>query len=130
MLGANYNGSIFRHDQPNIIAKNPQQASIDGALVAYDSGGYVAGQTMAFNSTSLQWQKYASGGASGTNTALGFLLDNPPADNTTCSGTVPLRVIVGGEVWKTALTGYDANAKTNLSAREYPDFSGPTIVTF
>ena len=130
MLGTKFDGSIFRHDSINLIAKNPQLASIDGAMVGYDSGGYVSGQVMAYNNVSQLWQKYANSAASGLGGAVGFLLDNPPVDNTTCSGSVPLRVVVRGEVWKAAVVGLVSGVETDLKAREYVDFTGATIITF
>lgn len=130
MLTPKYDPSIFRHDAELIIARNMQRASIVGINLGYDSGGYVAGQTLAFNTTSLLYQKYVNGGSSGLGSALCFLLDNPPSDNTTASGNCQLRGLFAGEVFKAALTGLDSTAETSLGGHEYVDFTGVTIFTF
>lgn len=134
MLSPYFNQSIFRHDSPNILAKNPQRANIDGIALAYDSGGYVAGQVLARNSTSGLYQKYVSSGPSGTGTAACVLLDNLRGDYTTAAsgdvGTQAVRGVFGGEVFKDNLTGLDSGAITNLGARSYVDFNGSNILTF
>ncbi len=134
MLSPGFQSPIFRHDQPNIIAKNPQRANIDGVALAYDSGGYVAGQVLAKNSTSGLYQKYSDNASSGVGTAVCVLLDNLRSDYTTAAsgdvGTQFARGVFGGEVFKDNLTGLDADAVTDLGGRTYSDFAGNNILTF
>jgi hypothetical protein len=121
-------GQVFRKDNRMIIAMNRHHATIIGARLEYDALGYTAGQTIARNSVSGLHTKYATGGSSGTDTAVGILfqdvLDMP-------AGATDLgQVIVKGEVFEDLCIDLDAGAKVDLGARSVINGSGTTILMF
>ena len=134
-LDPNFSPEIFRKNFPQVIAKNRQLASLMPVRLAYSASGYAAGTVLARNSTSGLWQAYNDAGSSGINTAVA-VLDQPVAVDDFLSETNPIsggvlsQAIIGGEVFKTALVGYDANALTDLKGREIVDALGVTIVKF
>ena len=128
---ARYNGSIFRSDNPMILAARRELASIVPVALAYNSNGYLAGTCLARNTTSGQYQAYTNGGASGTGTAAGFLFFNVnPWDFASSADFVLERMVVGGELNSALLTGNDATANTQLGARSIVSATGTTILKF
>lgn len=119
---------IFRNDRRIIIARNRHLASIVPVALTYDSDGYYTGQLLARNSVSGEYAKYASGGSSGLDTAVGILfndvLDAPAS--TTAAG----QMLVRGEVYESLCVDLDADAKTDLGSRSVIDGSGDTILIF
>lgn len=126
-----FQGQIFRKSHPMIIAQNRQLASILPVTLAYNSGGYSAGQVLARNTTSGQYQNYAAGGPSGTGTAATILFEDVDVSEfAATSGTVFARGIFGGEVFKDKLIGLDAGAITNLGAKTIIDSTGVNVLKF
>lgn len=126
-----FNGQIFRKSHPMIIAQNRRLASILPVTLAYNSGGYSAGQVLARNTTSGQYQNYANGGASGTGTAACVLFEDVDVSEfVATSGTVFARGIFGGELFKDRLISLDATAITSLGAKTIVDSTGINVLKF
>jgi hypothetical protein len=118
---------ISRQDQTAIIAMNRHQCSIHGIRLAYKAGGYLAGTVLARNSVTGYHQAYANGGASGTGTAVGVLLNNvTPASG----GTEAAQMLGTGFVYKDKLIGLDSGAETNLQARTIIGADGIAVLSF
>lgn len=129
-LDAEFNPQVFRKDYPMILATNRHLASIDSARLAYDAASYKAGVCLARRTDGL-YVKYTNGGASGTGTAVGFLfapIDVSEFASTT--GTAVERIVIGGELLNSALSGNDATADTTLGARKITGADGVTIYKF
>lgn len=133
-LDLNFNGSIFRKDFPMVIATNRASAILLPVRVRYAAGGYVAGQVLAQNSVDDLFQKYDDGGASGIATAKCILFESLAEgdfDAANATGSTTAVGIFGGcTVYKDKLVGYDANAGTDLGAKEITDSTGVTILKF
>lgn len=133
-VDANFKGSIFRFDQPLVIAMNRSSAVLIGVRLRYQSGGYAAGTVLARNTTDGFYQAYNNSGSSGIDTAACILFEAHPAedfDGTGSTSTTTAVGIFGGcAVYKDRLTGWDANAKTDLSAREIIGGTGDTLLLF
>lgn len=130
-LDAEFSNQIFRKDYPIILAQNRHLATFGPVRLAYDSGGYNAGQGLARNTVSGLYQKYVSGGASGLGVVAGFLF--APVDVTefpSATGTAMERAIFGGELFNNLIIGDDGTFATQLSGRKYTDSSGTTIFKF
>lgn len=126
-LDARTSGEIFRADHPIILALNRHLATILPVRLAYVSGGYVAGQVLARNTVTGYFQKYDSGGASGTDTARAVLFES--ADPVS-GDTMLARGIFGGWVFESKLIDLDNDAKTDLKATSIIDASGVTVLKF
>jgi YD repeat-containing protein len=119
---------VFRKDRRMVLAMNRHQAAIIGVRLAYDAAGYLAGQTMARNSVSGLYQKYAPAGSSGIDTAVGILFNDVldmPASQTDLG-----QLIVKGQVFEANCLTLDSAAKVDLGARSVIDGSGVTIMMF
>lgn len=129
---ATFSTEIFRKDRPNIIAMNRQQATIIGAVLTYNSSGYLAGQLIAQYTSgpnSNLYTKYVSSGASGTGTAVGVLI----ADclDAASGSSVLQQLIVKGQLFESKLIGLDSQAKTDLKSRSvYNAAIGSNIFIF
>jgi hypothetical protein len=130
----NFNGSVFRFDQPLVIAMNRQSAYLLGIRLRYQADGYAAGTVLARNTTDGLYQAYDDGGSSGINTAACVLFDKKAAedfDGTASTSTTTAVGIFGGcAVYKDRLTGYDANALTDLKGRVIKGATGDDLVLF
>ena len=131
-LNALTSGEIFRKNNPMVLAMNRHQATIIGALFSYDAAGYAAGTVVARNSVSGLYCAYNDSiAASGVDTAVGVLFnDIDVTDFATANSVVLQNVIVGGKVFYAKLTGIDANAITDLKARNVTDATGDVIMMF
>lgn len=134
-LDPNFNPEIFRKNFKQVIAKNRQLASLAPVRLAYSASGYAPGTVLARNTTSGLYQAYNNSGSSGIDTAAAILdaqidVEDFAGDTSQLSGGVLAQALFGGEVFKDALVGYDANALTDLKGREYTDATGTTIVKF
>lgn len=133
-IDVNFNGEIFRYDQPLVIATNRASAVLLGVRLRYDSDGYLAGTVLARNTTDGYFQAYDSGGSSGTDTAACILFENHPVedfDSTASTGsTVAVGIFGGCAVYKDRLTGFDSDALTDLGGREITGANGETLVLF
>lgn len=130
-LDAAFNPSVFRKDMPMILATNRHLATLLPVRLAYDAAGYLAGQLLALNTVSGLFQKYSSGGASGTGTAACFLFAPIPVDEfPSATGTAMERGVFGGELYNSKLVGVDGTATTQLGARVITDSSGTAIFKF
>lgn len=129
-LDASFNPSVFRKDFPMILATNRHLATLLPVRLVYDSAGYLAGQCLARRSDGL-YVKYATGGASGTGTAVGFLFAPIGVDEfPSATGTAMERMVAGGELYSSLLVGNDSTANTQLNARQITDATGTTIYKF
>jgi hypothetical protein len=133
--GASFNNQIFRKDYPMVFATNRQNAVMLPVQLAYDSGGYLTGQILALNTTSTLYQKYNSGGSSGTNTAACVLFDPHGTDDfPSTTGTCFAAAIFGGgcTLFKTVLVagGYTGTVATQLGMTEITDATGVTVVKY
>jgi hypothetical protein len=123
-----FDSEIFRNDRRIIIARNRGQASILPVVLEYDANGYKAGQVIARNTTSGLWTKYVAAGSSGTDTAVGILLNDRldlPA-----SSVADGQLIIKGEVFESNCVDLDADAKVDLGARSVVSATGDTILVF
>ena len=128
---ANFNGQIFRKDNPMILASRRELASIKPIKLAYDAAGYVAGQVLAFNTSTNMHCKYVNSGSNGTGTAVGILFFDVDVSDFSSSADFKIeRGIVGGEVFYSLLTGIDSTAITNLGARRIKTATGNDILKF
>lgn len=133
-VDARFNGSIFRFDQPLVIAMNRSSAVLVGVRLRYQSGGYAAGTVLARNTTDGFYQAYNDAGSSGINTAACILFEAHAAedfDGTASTSTTTAVGIFGGcAVYKDRLTGYDANALTDLKGRIIIGASSDELILF
>jgi hypothetical protein len=130
-IDASFNPQIFRKDNIQVISTNRVLASLLPIRVAYSASGYYAGTVLSRNNVSGFYQSYSAGGASGGGTAACILnRDINPEDFSSSGDTQTSVGIFGGEVFYNALIGFDANAQTNLNARQIIDALGTTIVKF
>lgn len=121
------NTEIFRKNHPIILACNRHLATLLPARMAYVADGYVAGQVVARNAVTGNYEKYVDGSASGIGTAAGVLFQ----DVSPASGDTEIaRVIFGGEVFEAKLTGLDAAAIVDLKARSITDATGVAVLKF
>lgn len=131
---ANFKGSIFRYDQPLVIAMNRQSAYMVGLRLKYQSGGYAAGTVLARNTDDGLYQAFDNGGASGIDTATCILFEAHPAedfDGTAATSTTTAVGIFGGcAVYKDKLTGYDSSILTDLKGRLIKGATGDDLLLF
>lgn len=126
-LDATFNGQIFRKDHPMILASNRHLATIYGVRLKNDTNGYLAGQVLAFNTVSSEYEKYSE--ASGSYDAKCILFDAIDA-GTASTGTFLARGIFGGEVFYDKLTDIDSGAITDLGARVIQGSDGVDVLKF
>lgn len=124
----NYKEQIFRKDFTQLVAKSIQRLVTMPVRLAYNSSGYDAGVTLARDPADGYYKKYDDGGASGVATAACILADDVTADES--SGTRLAVGIVHGELYNDAITGMDANGRTDLGARTYTEADGTVIFSF
>ncbi len=134
-VDANFVSEVLRHDDPQIIAANRHQALFLGVRLAYDSGGYAAGDVLALNSVNGLYYQYDDGGSSGLNTAVCVLEQGVPATafpgtGATIASSALAAAIFGGTVYYDKLGGIDANAVTDLKGRRITDVSGVNLMVF
>lgn len=127
---AGFKSEIFRKNNPIIIAANRMLARISGVRLKYDSGGYLAGTVLARKTSTGIYEKYNDSASGGVEVAKGILLDELPADEMLAASGGLGRLLYGGDVFKSALTGLDAAAETDLKARSIIDGSGTEILSF
>lgn len=122
-------GNIFEKDHPIILACNRHLATFLPVRLAFDSvnGDYLTGTVLARNTTSGYFQRYVSGGASGTGTAACILFEDvaPASGDTLLS-----RGIFTGQVFQAKCIGLDSGAITNLGARSITDATGTQILIY
>ena len=121
-------GEVFRKDNRLILAINRHQAAIVPVQLKYEAGGYYAGQVLARNTTSGVHCKYASGGSSGTDTAVGVLF-NDVLDMTASVDDVG-QMIAKGNVFYANCIDVDADAVTDLKGRVVVDGNRTSILMF
>lgn len=124
-LDATFSGQIFRKDHPMVISSNRHLATLLPVRLAYDAGGYKAGQILALDSVANQYKKFSA--VSGSYQAACVLFEDVSALGS--SGTALARGIFGGEVFTSLLLDYSATAKTQLGARDIVDSSGVGSIT-
>lgn len=130
---ANFNPEAFRANFPIVIACNRHHATILPVRMRFLGAGleYPFGQTIARNTVDGLYDKYVSGGASGTGTAAAFLLYGSDfASVGATGGSQAMAAIFGGEVYSTALKDFGNSAPTDLKARTVVDATGTSIVIF
>ena len=126
-----FNGQIFRKSHPMIIAQNRQLASILPVRMAYNSSGYSAGQVIARNTVTTNYENYVFGAGSGTGTAAAILFEDiDVSEFAATSGTVFARGIFGGEVFQDKLIDLDAGAISDLDAKTIVDATGINVLKF
>lgn len=133
-IDVSFNGSAFRFNQPLVIAMNRSSAVLIGIRVRYQADGYLAGTILARNTTDTFYQAYNDAGSSGINTAACILFEALAAedfDGTASTSTTAAVGIFGGcAVYKDNLTGYDANALTDLGGRVIVGANGDSLILF
>lgn len=128
---ATFDSEIFRKDHPMILASRRDLASIKSIKLAYDAGGYKAGQVLALNTVTGYRQDYVDGQGSGIGTADCVLLDPHPVEDFSSSSDFKVaRGVFGGELNEDLLTGLDAAAKVDLKGRTIVTARGTNIFKF
>lgn len=82
-------------------------------LVAANASVLQQGQLMAFNTSTNKWVAHAHGGSNGTGTPLAVLSER--LEISAVDQMVPL--VWQGPLKKSALVGYDSDAKTDFGAK-------------
>lgn len=131
-VDSKFSGEIFRKDHPIILAGRRDLASIKPIRVKFNAGGWPAGQVMGRVTADGEFKDYDDGAVDGSEVAVGVLFEGIAEEDfdPTGTGTVTARLIVGGEVFKTKLTGLDANGEADLNARTIIDGTGVEILKF
>lgn len=133
-VGASFSGQVARWDMPIIIATNRNSAVMLPVRLRYDADGYLAGQTLARNTTDGWYEKYASGGSSGTDVARAVLFENHPVEDfdaeTAQGSTMGVAIFGGCTVFKDKLVDWDSDALTDVGGKEITDASGVTLIKF
>lgn len=133
-IGASFNQSIFRTDNPMIIATNRGSAVMLPVRLSYDIDGYPAGQVLARNTTSGLYAKYDGGGASGTDVAAAILFephpveDFDPADSS--GSTMAVGIFGGCTLYQDKLVDLDSDAIDDIGAKSIIDASGVKLLKF
>jgi hypothetical protein len=129
-IDALVNQSAFAKDYPMVLACDRQLAVLLPVRLAYKasvSGGYSAGTVIARNTTSLQYEPYVAGGASGTGTAKGVLFfPVAPASGDSDMGIM----IAKGVVYEAKLVGSTSGSIADLGARSVTDASAVALLMF
>jgi hypothetical protein len=125
-LDSKFTAEGFRKNFPLILATNRQHATVIGARLAAQAAALLPGQLLARNSTSGLYDVYASGGSSGLDTAKGILLID--ADVSATSQVV--QILMGGEVYKDNIVGYDSDTPADLNGRVYINGANENIFKF
>lgn len=135
-VGPSFTQPIFRKDFVSVIATNRASAVLLPTMLRYNSSGVAAGTILARNTGDGLYDPYVNGGPSGTGTAACILFEahdasDWPLSAQASSGAIAVVGIFGGcTVFKSRLPNVDANAETNLGAREIIDGNGVTLVKF
>ena len=120
-IGSKFDGEIFRKDHPIVIALNRHHATILPIRLAYDAGGYVAGQVLGQNSVDSSYADYGDSASSGLDTARCVLFESHGVEDfPSATGTIISRGIFKGTLFKDKLTG--------LTSAAIADFAGKTWV--
>lgn len=127
-IDANVNNEIFRKNWTCIIALKRELAVLSPVRLAYEAGGWTAGQVLARNTVTGLFEKYSA--ASGTYDASCVLFEDVDTTDQAATGGALARGIFSGALFKDALIDYDANAKTELNARDWTDASSTNIMQF
>lgn len=132
--GPSFNGEVFRRDYKVVIAMKRELAIIRPVRLApkVAAGDYVAGQVLALYTGGANqglYVDYLDGEANGRGTAAAILLEDlsSVADTEAASANLGT-ALFSGVVFKDSLIGYDSNAGTDLSAAEWADAGGATLV--
>lgn len=133
-IGASFNGSVFSKDFPMVIATNRASAVLLPVRLRYDSDGYVAGDTLARNTTDGWYDKYDGGGSSGLDVAKCFLFESHPvadfdAENATGS-TMAVGIFGGCTLYYSKLGGVDSGAVTDVGGKVIIDATGVELLKF
>lgn len=125
-LDSKFTAEGFRKNFPLLLATNRHHATVIGAQLAAQASDLVAGQLLARNSVSGLYDVYASAGSSGLDTAKGILL----LDAATSTTSQVVQILMGGEVYKAKITGYDSDTPADLNGRVYINGAGEEIFKF
>lgn len=123
---ASYNDNIFRKDFYMIIAANRHLASFK-AINTDSVDALKPGQVMARVVSTGIFQKYSAASGVGHDSVC-VLFDELSTNEAT--GTSILRAVFGGELYKSELIELDANAISEMVAKEITDGKGTEIVKF
>lgn len=133
-----FNSSIFRKDNPIIIAARRELAKLIGIRLAYDAAGYMPGQCLVRKVSDGLFYKFSAASGVSYDSAC-VLFDQVTVDQETANGggsqsgvqaSTLSRALVGGIVYKGLLLDYDANMKTALSAKDITDAGGVQMTSF
>lgn len=136
-----FSGNVFSKNYPQIIASDRGLAKIIAGRFAWDSAwgasGIPAGQVVARRASDGYYVKYDDAVTGGPNVAVGVTLDpitfdaSATASGPSGVGTQAGRVCIGGAtLYYDRLTGVDANALTDLHARQVVDAGGTNLLVF
>ena len=136
---AHFSGSIFRKDNPIILACRRDQAVLLGAGVVYDGSDYLPGQALvrkASDGLFYRWSS-ASGGSYDSPCVLFDHLtvaaqqtNQDPLGGTGASGASLVRVLTKALVYTDQLVEADAGFKTQLKSTDIVDAGGVGITKF
>jgi hypothetical protein len=130
-IDAEVNNQIFRKDWAAIIASRRDLATIAPVRLAYDAGGYLAGQVLARVTSTGVFGKYSAVSGS-ANDSVCVLFENVTAsdEDSALTGGALARAIMGagGGVYKSKLLDYPG--ATAMGGKEITDATGITVVKF
>lgn len=137
-LDAFTSGEIFRKNFKIVIATKRELALIRpvrlAPKVASDTSIYYPGQTLARYTSGPyagQFVDYSDAGASGRETATCILLSECYSQAADSAASAPLaQALFKGVVFKDALIGWDAAAKTDVNGRQIDDAQGISLIEF
>lgn len=96
-----------------IVSEGNGSISREEVIIAAAAGAMVAGTVLGKITASGKYKEYNNANSDGTETAVAILYDNVPDSASDQKAVVIARL---AEVQQSELTGYDANAKTELAA--------------
>lgn len=134
---AKFNGSIFRKDNPLILAARRDQAVFMGVRVVYNAAGYLPGQIIVRKSSDGLFYKFSAASGGSYDSAM-VLFDQATNDDQLAageglggvSGATLLRGLAKALVYTNNLLDYDANSKAALGAKDIVDAGGVAITKF
>lgn len=132
-IDATVNNSVFRKDNPIILAMRRDLAVIQPVRLAYDANGYMPGQILDYKAADGLYYKHSA--VSGTLNATCVLFEQVTSDDQLtqgASGNSLARAIFGGLVFGDLLLDNNAGAtgSSGLNGRAYKDATGVNVFKF
>lgn len=133
-----FNSSIFRKDNPIILAARRELAKFIGVRLAYDAAGYKPGQCLVRKVSDGLFYKFSAASGSTYDSAC-VLFDQVTVDQEQANGggtqsgvaaSTLSRALIGGLVYTGLLLDYDSTMKSALSAKDVTPAGGVQMTSF